>query len=84
MNTKNRGEQQLTLLEFSEEQQFYHKNIDGSQPQSEFYLPIGWLPWNDAYTYLEGAKLRLFGEDGKRLASYEEAIDDFIRYSKNI
>lgn len=48
MNTKDREEKQLTLIEFSEEQQAFNFNLDGADKTGPQYKPVMWLPHDEA------------------------------------
>lgn len=48
MNTKDRKEQQLTLIEFNEEHQAFNFNEDGLTPPRDGWMPIAWMPHDEA------------------------------------
>jgi hypothetical protein len=56
MVTKDRKENQLVLIEFSEEQQAFNFNLDGADKTAPSYMPIAWLPHLDAVRWTQEIK----------------------------
>lgn len=56
MNTKDRKENQLVLVEFSEEQQAFNFNLDGADKTAPSYMPIAWLTHLDAARWTQEMK----------------------------
>lgn len=56
MDTKDRKEKQLTLIEFNEEQQAFNFNEDGQTPPREGWMPIMWLDHDAAVRWTKTVK----------------------------
>lgn len=56
MNTSDRKEKQLTLIEFNEEQQAFNLNEDGQTPSRDGWMPIMWMSHENAVAHTKNAK----------------------------
>ena len=59
MDTRDRKEKQLTLIEFNEEQQAFNFNEDGQTPPREGWMPVAWMPHDEAARFTNMAHDRL-------------------------
>lgn len=75
MDTKDRKERQLTLIEFSEEQQAFNFNEDGQDALREGWMPVAWMPHDEAARFTHRAKLH-FGDRHRTLAE----VIDYYRF----
>ena len=57
MDTRDRKEKQLTLIEFNEEQQSFNFNEDGLTPTRGEWMPIAWMPHDEAARFTKMAKI---------------------------
>lgn len=71
MDTKDRKEKQLTLIEFSEEKQAFNFNEDGQTPPREGWVPIVWMAHDDAARWT----LRVKNTRENQRLTLEEVID---------
>ena len=78
MDTRDRKEKQLTLIEFNEEQQAFNFNEDGQTPPREGWMPVAWMPHDEAARFTKTAKQtireRRIGVPKKEKITLEEVV----------